>query len=181
MYLNLQPFSDMAQHLAEECPNMLATNVVLMDYPNQKGKTPFSLLSAMTVSEKALFDLENKLEPSKTRQSQISGLLPENPPKKTYQPKHTKLAESRIPFPETGLEHALLQMAVLQRDVPKAKIPDEAIVAAALRPAECVWNEAVEDRHYLPQEIEALPEGQRLAAVLKLLQKIKSSHEYLKG
>lgn len=185
MFFNLQPFSEMGQRLAQACPKPIEVSNCLLGYFNLQGaETPFSFLNAMSAAEKALFDLENKLEHSKTRENQICQIPDEykKTPTKTYHPKHTSLSNIKIPFPETGLEHALLQMAVIQKAVPQAEIPDEAIVKAALQtpPPECVWDETVEDRYYLPQEIEALSEDQRPAAVLKRLLEIKSTHKYLK-
>ena len=87
-------------------------------------------------------------------------------------------------LPKTGIEEVLTYLAVIQLDQPEA-LTDKEAVAKALdqeRPIPTwLYNEKVENRHYLPKEIKDLPETDRPAAVLKLLQQIKSSSPLLKS
>lgn len=104
-------------------------------------------------------------------------------PEKTYYPEHSEYwtKEGYLPFPETGLEHCLLFMLVA-RKAAESEATDERLVQMALKttPDEDIYNEELESRHYLPKEIEELPESKRPEAVLKLLHEIESSTPYLK-
>lgn len=87
-------------------------------------------------------------------------------------------------FPKTGLEEVLTYIAMVQTEQPEALSIKEALQLALSKDSELkdlCYNEEVENRHYLPKEIEALPESERPAAVLTLLQEIKSSSPFLKG
>ena len=147
----------------------------------------------------ALFKLGLLTEPTRSQTSptmrQMSieeGILEPNP-KKSYRPKHHSLEKwnamtpikLKYLFPDTGLEEVLLNYAVIQKIVTEARLPNEKIVTAALKAEKNqilgLYDEHAETRYYLPKEIEDLPETERPSAVLKLLQKIKSSNEFLKS
>lgn len=87
-------------------------------------------------------------------------------------------------FPKTGIEEVLTYLAVIQLDQPKALTDKEAVGKALDQEGPIptwLYNEKVENRYYLPKEIEDLPEKDRPDAVLKLLQQIKSSSALLKN
>ena len=122
--------------------------------------------------------------------------LRKGPPKgKTRHPQHRDLPYTlpkwrwsketvvKYPFPETGLEGVLLYIAILQKLMPEEmeEVTVKDILRVAMEPPELAYEKEWDTRYYLPKEIEDLPETERPSAVLKLLQKIKSSNEFLKS
>lgn len=114
---------------------------------------------------------------------------------KTYTPKHEVDPDAdprkfrrpwevpaKYPYPDTGLEEVLLYIAAWEKLL-DVKVPDKDVVRVALEedPPAQLYLPKWETRYYLPKEIGDLPETERPSAVLKLLQKIKSSNEFLKS
>lgn len=99
--------------------------------------------------------------------------------KKTYTPEH---AQAKYPFPNTGLEEALLYVAAWEKLL-DVKVPDKDVIRVALEetPPAQLYLKEWETRYYLPKEIEDLPETDRKSATLKLLREIESSNEFLKN